>query len=170
VYWLAAAPLAFGLIAWWYRRRARRLGVSLPWRRVLVVGLGAMIALALLAAAPSEVDSGALEVSGPLGLDWLRGLLTPLVPIALALIVLGWIERSPALAMVGAWIGVVAWWFTAAGLGRIPGWLAYALGGFQGPALGGQLHLFDQPGPTLIVLALPLVGYAVGRGLRARRG
>ena len=42
-------------------------------------------------------------------------------------------------------------------MGRLPGWLTFVLGGFEGPGLGGQVTLFDRPGPVLLVMALPLV-------------
>jgi hypothetical protein len=41
-YWFLGTPAAFAVIAWWYRRRARRVGLTIAWRRVLVVGLGAL--------------------------------------------------------------------------------------------------------------------------------
>ena len=101
-------------------------------------------------------------------MDWFHGLLTPLVPVALALIALGWTERSVALAVTGAWIGLVASWYGAAGMGRLPGWLTFVLSGFEGPALGGQVALFDRPAAVLGVMALPLVVYATIQGLRSR--
>ena len=59
-YWFLATPLAFALIAWWYRRRARAVGLTVAWHRVLIVGLGALALLAVLAAMPSTVD-----IAGP---------------------------------------------------------------------------------------------------------
>jgi hypothetical protein len=165
-YWFLATPLAFALIAWWYRRRARARGITVAWRRVLIVGLGGLAALAVLAAMPSTVDI--IGTMGTPGVDWFQGLLTPLVPVAVALIALGWSERSFALAATGAWIGLVASWYGAAGLGRLPGWLIFVLNGFEGPALGGRVALFDRPAAVLGAMALPLVVYAAIQGLRSR--
>ncbi len=121
--------------------------------------------VAVLAAMPSTVDIA--SSMGTLGVDWFHGLLTPLVPVALALIALGWTERSLALAVTGAWIGLVASWYGAAGLGRFLGWLTFVLSGFEGPALGSQVALFDRPAAVLGVMALPLV-VATIQGLRSR--
>jgi hypothetical protein len=162
-YWFTGTPAAFAVIAWWYRRRARRVGLTVAWRRVLVVGLGALAGLAVLAAVPSTMDPSALSPEPA----WLHGLRTPLVPVALALIALGLTERSVTLVVTGGWIGVIAWWYSATYLGRLPGWLTFVLGGFEGPALGGQVKLFDRPGMVLVVMALPLVVYAVVRGIRS---
>jgi len=162
-YWFLGTPAAFAVIAWWYRRRARRVGLTIAWRRVLVVGLGALAGLAVLAAVPSTVDTNALSPEPA----WLHGLRTPLIPVALALIALGLTERSVTLAATGGWIGLIAWWFSATYMGRLPGWLTFVLGGFEGPGLGGQVTLFDRPGPVLLVMALPLVVYAGVRGLRS---
>jgi hypothetical protein len=162
-FWLVATPAAFGLIAWWYRRRARRVGVTVPWPTVLLVGFSAWAAMALLAAGPVR------PVPGPSTVDWFQGLLSPLVPLALAVVTLGVIERAVTLVLAGGFIALVAWWFGAAGMGRLPGWLVYALDGFEGPARGGAVVLFIRPGVVLVVLALPLVVYAVVRGVRARR-
>ena len=85
------------------------------------------------------------------------------------MVALGVVERSTMLVVAGVWIGLVAWWFGAAGVGRIPGWLTWVLGGFQGPALGGSLRLFDRPGFVLVVLAVPLVITAVVGAVRAHR-
>ena len=172
-FWFVLTPAAFGLIAWWYRRRSRRLGVRIEWRWFVGAGLGALLALALLAAFPSTVDlatMGELD-SGQVGhtVDVLRGLRTPIVPLAAALVVLSWAERSLALATTGLWIGILAWWFCAAGPGRLPGWLTWILGGFEGPALGGTLAIPGRPGPVLIAMSAPLLVYAFIRGLRARR-
>jgi hypothetical protein len=159
-FWFVTTPAAFGLIAWWYDRRARRIGVTVPWSTVLLIGAGAWTVMALLAAGPVRpVPVGST-------VDWFQGLLSPLIPLALALVTLGVIERAVTLALAGGFIALVVWWFGAAGMGRLPGWLTFVLGGFQGPALGGNLALFDRPGVVLVVLALPLLVYALVRGLR----
>jgi len=71
-YWFVGTPAAFAVIAWWYRRRARRVGLTVAWRRVVIVGLGALAGLAVLAAVPSPtVDPYALSSIEP---GWLHGL------------------------------------------------------------------------------------------------
>ena len=93
--------------------------------------------------------------------------------IAVALVALGWAERSTALASAGGWVAVITGWQTAFGqIGHVPGWLAWVLGGGSGPALGGEVTLanLNRPGPLLITIALPLVVFAAVRGWRARGG
>jgi hypothetical protein len=102
----------------------------------------------------------------------LIGLATPLLPIAVALVVLGWVERSRALVVSAAWIAVVAWWQCSQGMGHLTGWSVWILDGFQGPALGGELTLLglNRPGPTLIAMTLPLLVFAAVRLVRNRPG
>ncbi|OLB78834.1 MAG: hypothetical protein AUI14_12220 [Actinobacteria bacterium 13_2_20CM_2_71_6] len=103
----------------------------------------------------------------PPAFSW-PGLLTPLLPVAAAVIVLGWAERSKALAAAGVWIALLAAWLCGSfPLGRLPGWLTWLLDGGEGPALGGNLSL--RPGHYLIVMALPLLMFAAVRAWRARR-
>ncbi len=176
LFWFLGTPLTIALIGAWYRRRARRVGVRVPWRWFAFTALGALAALAVIAAMPQErpADPDMIialdQVTVLQQLRW--GLLTPLMPIALATAVLGWTERSKALVLSGVWVGVIAYWQSSQGLGMLPGWVTWILGGFQGPALGGQLTLFglDLPGPTLILMALPLLVFAAVRAVRTRGG
>lgn len=91
--------------------------------------------------------------------------------VAVAAIALGIIEHSRGLIFGGAWVGLIASWHCALGVGGLPGWLTWVLNGGEGPALGGQLTLLGlhRPGPVLILAALPLfiVGFA---GLLRSRG
>lgn len=176
LFWFLGTPLTIALIGAWYRWRARRVGVRIPWRWFAFTTLGALAALAVIAAMPQErwADPDTMVAPHEVGtLQQLRwGLLTPLMPIALATAVLGWTERSKALALSGVWVGVIAYWQSSQGLGRLPGWATWMLGGFEGPALGGQLTLFglDLPGPTLILMALPLLLFAAVRAVRTGGG
>ncbi|MBV1855270.1 hypothetical protein [Catellatospora tritici] len=174
-FWFLGTPLVIALIAGWYHYRARRVGVRLRLRWFVITALGALAALAVLAAvpAPLPVDPQILSDTPPTTADLLpAGFSTPLLPVSLALVVLGWTERSRAVALSGAWVGLVAWWQCAMGMGHLTGPMTWVLGGFEGPALGGEFTLFglNRPGPTLILMALPLVVFAVVRAVRTRGG
>jgi hypothetical protein len=106
---------------------------------------------------------------------WLLALRTPLLPIAAAIVVLGWVERSRALALAGAWLGLVAWWQHRFGMGRtgpIAWLLAGGHGGGHGGAGGAEIDRLglNRPGPVLILATLPLVVFAVVRAVRCRGG
>lgn len=175
LFWFLGTPLTIALTGAWYRWRARRVGIRVPWRWFAITALGALAALAVIAAMPQErpADPDVVISHAVTLLDELRwGLFTPLMPIALAIIVLGWVERSRALVLSGVWVGVITFWQCSQGLGDLPGWLTWVLVGFDGPALGGTLTLFglNRPGPTLILMALPLLAFAVVRSVRTRGG
>jgi hypothetical protein len=170
-FWFVLTPVTFALIAWWHRRRGRELGLTVSLKSFVATGLGALLALVALAALPPEQEVSNLdEISSAVHtVDWLQGIRTPILPLALALLVLAWAHRSVPLAATGLWIGLVACWFCAAGPAELPRWLVFVLNGFHGPALGGQLGFAGRPGPILIAMSLPLLAYAAVRGLRARR-
>jgi hypothetical protein len=67
------------------------------------------------------------------------------------------------LIAVGVWIALLALWLCSSTwpLGHFPGWVARLLDGGSGPGLGGQLAL--RPGHYLVVMALPLIAFAVAR-------
>jgi hypothetical protein len=164
VFWLVGEPLAFVALAWWYRRRERRLGVRLPWKAPIVAGIAGLVGLLALMAAPTGATDRVWGVTS-VG----QGLLTPLVSVGLAVTVLGIVERSVGIAVSGLWIAWVAWQVCSLGeLGGLFGWQTWLMTGGTGPALGGQLTLLglDRPGPTLIAMALPLVCVAGYRALR----
>jgi hypothetical protein len=164
-FWLLGLPAAFGVIAAWYRYRARRLGVRVAWPVLAAVGLGALVLLLVLVAIPSEPVTGMFTLRAPL---W-KGLITPLVAVAAGLIALGWVERAPTLAAAGVWFGLAAWWQCATGmLGAIPGWLVWVLSGGSGPALGGQSG--GRPGGMLLAMVLPLLVWIAVRAVRSRGG
>jgi hypothetical protein len=96
-------------------------------------------------------------------------LLTPLLPIAAAVVVLGWSERSVGLIAAGAWIAFLAIWLcSSVPLGSFPGWVDAVLTGGDSPGLGGQFAL--RPGHYLVVMAVPLLVFALVRLLRLARG
>jgi hypothetical protein len=162
VFWFAGAPLVFAMAAAWYQWRARHVGIRVAWRPFVATGLGVLMLLAVLAAVPkSEPRAATGEFLGSSPLFW-TGLLTPLLPIAAAVIALGWAERSRGLIAAGVWIALLALWLCSTWpLGHFPGWVARLLGGGSGPGLGGQLAL--RPGHYLVVMALPLIAFAVAR-------
>lgn len=160
VFWFTSAPFVFAVIAAWYQWRARRVGIRVSWRPFVVSGLGVLLLLAVLAAVP-EGDPG------PTNPDLLTpnpawpGPLTPLVPVAVAVLLLAWAERSASLFVTGLWIaGLTLWLCSSWPLGSFPGWVDRLTGG-GGPGLGGQLAL--RPGHHLVLMALPLLVFAVVR-------
>lgn len=168
VFWLVAAPLAFVLVAQWYRYRERRHGVRVPWRVPVAAGVAGLIGLLALFAAPVGRTGADWSGSGTL---WWQGLLTPLLSVAIAAVALGIIERSVAITLSGAWMALLAWQFCAtAFVGGLLGWQSWVLGGGSGPALGGQLTLLgmDRPAPALLVMALPLALTGLHRAARSR--
>lgn len=171
--WLVGTPLTFAAIGAWYRRQARRTGMQVAWKWFAITGAAAFVLLVLLAAVPDSTSTFGgepmLQDPEPVSLpSALTGLATPLLPIAVALVALGWVERSRALALSAAWIAVVAWWQCSQGMGRLAGWAVWILDGFQGPALGGELTLLglNRPGPTLIAMTLPLLVFVAVRLVR----
>ncbi|GIE85870.1 hypothetical protein [Actinoplanes regularis] len=162
LFWLVAAPLAFALVAQWYRHREQREGVRVPWRVPVAAGAAGLLCLLALFAAPTGHGSG---TSG-----W-QGLLTPLLSVAAVTVVLGVVERSTAITVSGVWMAALAWQFCATGrVGGLLGWQSWALGGGSGPALGGQLTLLglDRPAPALLLMTLPLALLGLYHAARAR--
>ncbi|MER5456607.1 hypothetical protein ABT008_17640 [Micromonospora sp. NPDC002389] len=154
VFWFVGTPLLFAAIAAWYAWRARRHGVRVAWPLVAATGLGVLVLFAVLAAVPTGALSDGLTSRS--GLHW-AGLLTPLLPVGLAVVVLGWAERSRALVAAGSWITLLAVWLCSGfPLGRLPGWTSVLIGG---DGLGGQLSL--RPGHYLVLMALPLLAVAI---------
>jgi hypothetical protein len=177
LFWFLGTPLLLGIITRWYHRRERELGLRVRWPLFAVVAVGTLVLIGLLAAIPKE-PAGDPNPLVPLEFqagDMATALLTPLIAVALALVVLGSVEKTRWLAFTGIWIGVITWWqgaFLAYGImGGTPGWLASLLSGGEGPALGGQFALLslNRPGPLLILMALPLFIFAAARARRGAR-
>jgi hypothetical protein len=90
VYWIVTLPLAYAFIAWWHHRAARRNGVASHVRWLVLTGVllfGALLVM-LSQAAP-----------GPLANLYIRGL-TPIITMALGLLVWAIAERSRGLLVV----------------------------------------------------------------------
>lgn len=172
LFWFLGVPILFALTGLWYRHRARRHGIRINWWLFAGVGMAALLALAVLAAVPTSTRELPGEGFRSSSFLW-SGLLTPLLAVAIAVIALGVVERSRALIAAGVWVAAITTWQCTSdgGLGTIPGWVASALGGFQEPSLGGQVTLLglDRPGGTLIVMAAPLLVFALVGALRARK-
>jgi hypothetical protein len=167
-FWLLGLPAAFAAIVAWYRFRAHRIGVRVPWPVLVAAGMGALTLLVVLVAIPSEpVANPDVVTFAPS--PWWYGLATPLLAVAAAVVALGWVERGPGLAATGAWIGLSTWWQCRAHvLGGMPGWLTWLLNGGSGPALGGQLAL--PPAGVLVVMVAPLLVWVVVQAVRSRGG
>lgn len=164
LFWFAGLPLTVVATGAWYRWRARRLGMKIAWPWYAGVTCGVLALLAVIAAVPTR------SVTPPFEAGW-SGLLTPLAAVAAAAIALGVVERSRGLVFGGAWLGLIAGWHCTLGMGELPGWLVWLLGGGDGPALGGQLTLFglNRPGPVLILMTLPLLVVGLLGWWRARK-
>ncbi|MEV1012263.1 MULTISPECIES: hypothetical protein [unclassified Micromonospora] len=106
-YWTVALVLAYVAIAGFYVRQSRRRGVGTPIRPYVVVGVALAVLMAAVSiwltfhpllpvpADPFSTDPVKIEV-GPA--TWLvNGLASPVAVIALALMVLAWVERNWAL-------------------------------------------------------------------------
>src|SRR5205814_1318638 len=105
-FWFIGTPLALALIAAWYRWRANRVGVRVRWRPFGITALVALAALALLAAAtptPAHPELVSLHSPGT-GMVLRHAVLTPLLPIAASLVVLGVVVRARAVALAGPWL------------------------------------------------------------------
>jgi hypothetical protein len=167
-FWLLAVPLAFVLVAQWYRYRERRHGVRVPWRVLVIAGTAGLLCLLVLFAAPTGRPGAGWPGDAS---SWWQGLLTPLLSVAIAAIALGIVERSAGVTVAGAWMAVLAWQFCATGrVGGLLGWQTWLLGGGDGADLGGQLTLLglDRPAPALLAMALPLALVGLYRALRTR--
>lgn len=164
LFWFIGLPLTVVATGAWYQWRSRRMGVKVAWPWFAVTALSTLALLAIIAAVPTRAVTGQFP-------DGWRGLLTPLLAVAVAAIALGVIERSRGLIFGGVWVGLIASWHCALGMGGLPAWAVWLLSGGDGPALGGQLTLLGlhRPGPVLILAALPLliVGFV---GLVRSRG
>jgi hypothetical protein len=149
-YWLVGLPAVFAATGAWYRHRARRYGVRVSWPVLVGAGLGALVLLLVLVAVPRELppDPNALAYTTPP--IW-HGLATPLVAVAVAVVALGWVERSVGLAATGVWLGLLTFLGGAWGI----------LGSFP----GGQFSV--RPGPALITLTLPLLIWLCAKGIRS---
>jgi hypothetical protein len=88
LFWLVALPVGYGLTVLYYHHRAHRRGVAGSVRPYVLTGIG-LLAFLVVASAVGRLQPGDLFIRG----------LTPLLTIALGLLVLAWAERSSPLAI-----------------------------------------------------------------------
>ena len=167
LFWFLGTPLLFAALGAWYRWRSRTSGLRVAWRFFAGTGIGVLLLLAVLAAVPKQVQGDTDAMTAPASPFWLPGLLTPLLPVAAAVVALGWVERSKGLMVIGGWIALLAVWLCCwYPMAYVPAWATRVLGG--GPDVHqGQIDW--RPGTWLVLMALPLIVFALVRGLRSRR-
>ena len=90
IYWMVTLPLAYAFIAWWYHRAARRHGVAVHSWTLVLTGLALFAGLLLL------LSRGPGNILANL---YIRGL-TPIVSMAIGLLVWAIVERSRGLLAV----------------------------------------------------------------------
>lgn len=165
LFWFIGLPLILAVSTLWYWRRGRRVGMKIAWPWYVGITLAALALLAIVASVPVRFDIGFTA-------GW-AGLLSPLMVAGIAGTVLGVVERSKGLVVGGVWLGLVAAWHCALGMGGLPAWATWILkgGNNDGPG-GGQLTLLGlhRPGPVLVLATLPLIIVGIRGLLRARRG
>jgi hypothetical protein len=160
-FWLVLAPLCYLGCALWYHWRAQRSGVSLRWQTWVWAGLGMFGVLVLMLVGQRLVEprlsSGLFEGR----MQYLDTALSPLLAIALGLLVLARVERSRGVALTAILYGGLATLMNLYGLGQMPPWIL--------PPHGGSNDAFVAAGPNLILLtSILLVGAALTGRRRAR--
>jgi hypothetical protein len=162
-FWLVLAPLCYLGCARWYHRRAERRGVSLRWQTWVWAGLG-LFGVLVVVLVGQRLGWLRLPYYGPPsgGMWYAPGsALSPLLAIALGLLVLARVERSRGVALTAIVYGGLATLMNLYGLGEIPPWIL--------PPLGGSNDAFVAAGPNLILLAsILLFGAAITGRPKAR--
>ena len=121
VYWPIALVLAYVVIATFYIRRSRARGVGTRVRPYAIAGI--IVAVALTALAFWELGHPP-NPTGPSVLAY--RLASPGAAIGLALLVLAWAERNPALLLLTlAYLAVVLVPITFGGVRPSPAWYSY---------------------------------------------
>jgi hypothetical protein len=141
---------------------AERSGVSQRWQIWVWAGL-ALFGVLVVALVGQRLGWLRLPYGPPSGGMWYApgSALSPLLAIALGLLVLARVERSPSVALTAILYGGLATMMNLYGLGQIPPWIT--------PPLGRSNDAFVAAGPNLILLAsILLLGAAITGRRRAR--
>lgn len=161
LFWLVAAPLGYLVCALWYHRRAQRRGLAPRWRSYVGVGLGLFGFVAAIHLGPVRTFLPNPQPHGhSLGVGW-EAALSPLVAVALGLLVLAWIERSWLVAVVALPYGALVLLINSYGFGNMPAWITRTY-----PA---NRPYFVAPAHNLVVLGSLLLLGAAGTGASAWR-
>lgn len=170
VFWLLVAPGGYLLCAEWYRRRARRLGVSFHWQQWVAAGTALFAMLVVVYSLPahelgSELQTGWVELEGRSAVAELRdaaaAALSPLVAVAVGLLVLARRERSWVVAVAAMLYGTFTIVVNTYGLGVVPPWIVRPYGATH--------DFFFAPAHNVIVLTSFLLIGSVLTAARAQR-
>jgi hypothetical protein len=149
-FWLIAGPLCYLGCAWWYQRRGERVGLAMRRRPWVYVGL-ALLAVTLLGVYLRSLADEPFYGS-PVNV------ISPLLAIALGLLVLAWAERSRGLMATALAYGTLSAMMNGYGLGVIPSWIV--------PPMGGTIDHLLWPGNNLVLLSAVLLIGALASRLR----
>ncbi|GAA4226541.1 hypothetical protein GCM10022254_11870 [Actinomadura meridiana] len=154
-FWLVTGPLSYLACAWWFRRRAARVGLTMRWQPWAYVGT-ALFAVFVFAVFAQDHGLGDAHPSG-----FTEGsVISPLLAIAVGLLILARVERSPGVAVTAVAYGGLCVIMNGYGLGQIPPWIV--------PPYGGMIDGLFNPALNLIPLACVLLFGALAVHLRAR--
>jgi hypothetical protein len=151
LYWLTVVPAVYALSCCWFALSRRRTGLAQRWGLHVFVGVGTLVGLVLTLLPPLS------EVISQTGA---RPLLTPLLALALGLVVLGKVEHDRVVAWSGVALGATA--ATDAALSRHISGLPDSFMGNVGQSLLAPSVEVAGIGLTLMITAIAL------RGLRRR--
>ena len=90
LYWLIALAVAYGFIAWWYRRAAQRNGVAVNIKPFVIIGAALLVLLLIMLTQAARFLPVNLLIRG----------LTPILTMAIGLFIWAVVERSGGLLAV----------------------------------------------------------------------
>jgi hypothetical protein len=164
LFWLLAAPLSYLVCALWYHRRARRVGLSPRWRRYVGLGLGFFLVVAALHLEPGRTlvaSTGRVHLlpGDDFGVG-IAAVLSPLIAVALGLLILAWVERNWLVAVIAAVYCALVLLINTYGFGNLPAWIS------GHPSVRTY---FVAPAHNVVVLAAVLLLGAASTGISAWR-
>ncbi|MEV3919713.1 hypothetical protein [Actinomadura coerulea] len=139
-FWLITGPLSYLACAWWYQRRAVRVGLTMRWRPWAYAGT-TLFAVFLFAVFAQKHDASP-PIAGTFAAS---AAISPLLAIALGLLVLARVERSIGVAVSALAYGGLCIVMNGYGLGQIPPWIV--------PPYGGTVDGLINPAANLILLS-----------------